>query len=173
MALSDKLPWLKLSSEPSRPKTGAQQLVHFLLSMALLAVSLGVSYLVVMSDTRRTLSCDAKACLVKERAGMFSKPIKIARAQKPVSFEASSRNFGGMAVLMIDANGESEWITPANEEPARVLKVAKDLKAWPDGKDYVIAEDGFGIEWYIACVLLLTSCFLNLRNSVRWFIASR
>lgn len=173
MALSDKLPWLKLSGEPSRPKTSGEQVVHFLLSITLLAVALAVCYLVVMSDTKRTLVCDAQACLVKERAGLFAKPIKIAKAGKPVSFEASNRNLGGLAVLMIDAQGESEWITPANEEPARVQKIVQDLKNWPEGKDYVIAEDGFGIEWYIACVLLLLSCFLNLRNSVRWFIASR
>ena len=173
MALSDKLPWLKLSSEPSRPKTTGEQVVHFLLSLVLLAVALSVSYLVVMSETKRTLICDTQACLVKERAGLFATPPKIAKARKPVSFEAGNRNLGGLAVLMIDADGESEWITPPNEEPAQVRKIASDLKSWPDGKDYVITTDGFGFEWYIACILLLLSCFLNLRNSVRWFLATR
>ena len=51
MALSDKLPWLKLSSEPSRPKTTGEQVVHFLLSLVLLAVALSAEVRVCNIDS--------------------------------------------------------------------------------------------------------------------------
>lgn len=173
MALSDKLPWLKLSREDTRPKTGGQLLVHFLLSLALLATSLGLMYLVVVSDTRRTLSCDGTHCVVRERSGMFAKPMRLAKMTQPVSFEVRPRQFGTLAVLMIDAEGESDWVSPANAAPEDVRRVARELATWPQGKDYVIDVDGFGLEWQALCLLLLLTSAINLRNSVRWFLQMR
>jgi hypothetical protein len=176
MGLKDILGRLKrmgASGEPLPPPSAPKQLAHFSLSLLVFVIAIALLWFITANETRRSYTCDAQRCMVFERDGLFDKPYKAASATKPVTFELKERPLSGLSVLMVDAQGESDWITPALNDPALAKRVMKDLPSYRDGDDYVIAREGLGFEWYILAALLLLSSVLNLRTSLRWLIESR